>query len=162
MCSVISILIIFFIILLFYQIFLKYYKTNIVEGMLDVVPTFAPAFSPDISPTASPTNEMLPNLTINQVYRQYDKKIADNTFLMSQQNAGNIEYLKQRIDSVQGIFNQVQDLSANVQNLQDQVNGIMTTQQQYATQLTGGGTPPVITGATSDSTTVDTSNLVTS
>jgi hypothetical protein len=160
MCSVIGILIIFFIILLCYQFFVKYFKSSIVEGMLDVVPTFEPVFSPDMSPTAAPTNEMLPNLTINQVYRQYDKKIADNTFLMSQQNAGNIEYLKQRIDAVQGIFQQVQDLSGNVQALQDQVNGLVTAQQQYATQITGG-TAPNITGATTDST-PDTTGLVTS
>jgi outer membrane murein-binding lipoprotein Lpp len=166
MCSVINILIIFFIILLFYQILLKYYESNIVEGMLDVVPTFEPVFSPDMSPTAAPTNEMLPNLTINQVYRQYDKKIADNTFLMAQQNAGNIEYLKQRIDAVQGMYSQVQDLSGNVDALQTQVNGLISAQQQYATQMTGG-TAPNITGATtSDDTTgtssTSTSNLVTS
>jgi hypothetical protein len=160
MCSVIGILIIFFIILLCYQFFVKYFKSSIVEGMLDVVPTFEPVFSPDMSPTAAPTNEMLPNLTINQVYRQYDKKIADNTFLMSQQNAGNIEYLKQRIDAVQGIFQQVQDLSGNVQALQDQVSGLVSANQQYATQMTGA-TAPDVTGATNDGTT-DTSNFVTS
>jgi len=111
MLTIINLLILFFILLIAYQFFLAYFKTSIVEGMLDVVPTFEPVFSPTMNPTAaptaSPTNEMLPNLTINQVYRQYDKKIADNTFLMSQQNAGNIEYLKQRVEAIQGIFGQV-------------------------------------------------------
>jgi hypothetical protein len=158
MLTVINFLILFFILLITFQIILAYSKSSIIEGMMDVVPTISPSFTP----TSSPSNEMLPNLTINQVYRQYDKKIADNTFLMSQQNAGNIEYLKQRIDAVQGIFNQVQDLSGNVQALQDQVNGLVTAQQDYATQMTGGVAPD-ITGATTPegSEPVDASSLVT-
>jgi uncharacterized protein YoxC len=79
---------------------------------------------------------------------------------MAQQNAGNIEYLKERIDAVQGIFNQVQDLSGNVSALQDQMNGLITANTQYTTQMVGDK-PPEITGATSD-TAVDTSNLVVS
>jgi len=160
MLTAINFLIIFFILLISYQIFLAYFKRSVIEGMMDVVPTISPSFVPTTNPTFKPTNEMLPNLTINQVYRQYDKKIADNTFLMSQQNAGNIEYLKQRIDAVQGIFQQVQDLSGNVQALQDQVSGLVSANQQYATQMTGA-TAPDVTGATNDGTT-DTSNFVTS
>jgi hypothetical protein len=149
MLTIINLLILFFILLIAYQFFLAYFKTSIVEGMLDVVPTFEPVFSPTMNPTAaptaSPTNEMLPNLTINQVYRQYDKKIADNTFLMSQQNAGNIEYLKQRVEAIQGIFGQVQDLSANVSVLQTQMDGLVQANTQYTTQMVGTQ-PPQITG----------------
>jgi len=88
---------------------------------------------------------MLPNLTINQVYRQYDKEIANNTFMLAQQNAGNIEYLKQRIDAVQGMNQQVQDLSGNVDLLQTQVDGLVQAQQDYVNQMTGG-TAPEVTG----------------
>lgn len=157
MSILVNVLNIFFIFLILYQIFLAVFKNNIVEGMMDVIPTI----SPTVSPNMSPTNEMLPNLTINQVYRQYDKKIADNTFLLAQQNAGNIEYLRQRIDAIQGMHDQVVDLSGNVAALQTQVNGLVAAQQQYATQMTGGVAPEV-TGATDDGTTqIDTSNLVT-
>ena len=149
MLTILIFLIIFFLFLITYQITTSYFKTNITEGMLDVVPT------------TSPTNEMFPNLTVNQVYKQYDKKIADNTFLISQQNAGNIEYLKQRVDAIQGIFNEVQDISGNVAALQNQINGLIIAQQQYASQITGGGTVPNITGLTSDNA-VDKSNLITS
>ena len=104
------ILILFFIILIVYQIFLAYFQhTKIVEGMLDLVPTLSPSFTP--------TNEMLPNLHFTQVYKQYDKEISHNTFLMAQQNAGNIEYLKQRIDAVQNMAQQIKDLSGNVAGL---------------------------------------------
>lgn len=132
------VLILFFIILIVYQIFLAYFQhSKIVEGMLDVVPTLSPQFIP--------TNEMLPNLNFTQVYKQYDKEISHNTFLMAQQNAGNIEYLKQRIDAVQNMYQQVRDLSANVTSLSTQVNGLVQSQQQYATQVSGG-TPPTVTG----------------
>ena len=148
MLTIINLLIIFFIFLIIYQIILAYFKSSIieaklplVEGMMDVVPTISPSFTP----TSSPSNQMLPNLTINQVYRQYDKKIADNTFMLAQQNAGNIEYLKQRIDAVQGMNQQVQDLSGNVQLLQTQVDGLLQAQQDYANQMTGG-TAPEVTG----------------
>ena len=135
---VLFILILFFIILIVYQIFLAYFqRPKIVEGLLDMVPTLSPQFIP--------TNEMLPNLQFTQVYKQYDKEISHNTFLMAQQNAGNIEYLKQRIDAVQDMYQQVRDLSANVTSLSTQVNGLVQSQQQYATQISGG-TPPTVTG----------------
>ena len=159
MISIINILILFFILLIMYQLFLAYFKSSVIEGMMDVVPTIAPTITPTISPVASPTNEMIPNLTINQVYRQYDKKIADNTFLLAQQNAGNIEYIKQRLDNVQGLNNQVQTLSNNFDTLQAQVNDLILAQKDYTSQMVGD-TPPDITGATSD-TPVDSSQLIT-
>jgi hypothetical protein len=60
----------------------------------------------------------------------------------------------------QSLFNEVQDISGNVAALQEQVNGIIMAQQQYASQITAGGTVPNITGTTTDDT-VCTSNLVT-
>ena len=146
MLTIINLLIIFFSFLIIYQINLAYFKSSIIvskqpliEGMMDVVPTISPTFTP----TAAPSNQMLPNLTINQVYRQYDKEISNNTFMLAQQNAGNIEYLKQRMDAVQGMNQQVQDLSGNVQNLQTQVDGLVQAQQDYVNQMTGGTAPEV-------------------
>ena len=123
---IILFLILFFLILILNQIFSNYFQSNIIEGMIET-----------ISSTNNPNNEIIPNVT------QYDKKIADNTFLMTQQNAGNIEYLKQRMDSVQNIFKEVQDLSGNVSTLQDQLNQILITQKQYASQLTGNSVPNI-------------------
>jgi hypothetical protein len=129
---IILFLILFFLILILNQIFSDYFQSTIIEGMIET-----------ISSTNNPNNEIIPNVTINQVYRQYDKKIPDNTFLMTQQNAGNIEYLKQRMDSVQSIFKEVQDLSGNVSTLQDQLNGLLITQKQYASQITGDSVPNI-------------------
>jgi predicted PurR-regulated permease PerM len=101
-------------------------------------------------------------------YQSYDTNNPDNAFILAQKNAGNIAYLKERIDSMESsdINQQIQDLSGNVQTLQTQVNGLVQAQQQYANQMTGG-TPPQITGTgvSDDSNTTDdssTTNLVTS
>ena len=123
----VNILIIFFLILISYQIILG---NNIIEG-----------------------------LDNNNSYQQYNYQ---DPLILAQQNAGNIEYLKGRIDDVQGMYKQVQDLSGNVIALQEQVNGLVTAQQDYATQMTGGAAPE-ISGATTpeDGEPQDTSNLVT-
>jgi methyl-accepting chemotaxis protein len=115
MLTLINTLIVFFIIIIGYQIILA---NHIIEG-----------------------------LDNTQTYKQYDTKDPSNALILAQQNAGNIEYIKQRIDAVQGIVKQVQDLSGNVVTLQQQVSGLVNAQQQYATQVTGG-TTPVITGTT--------------
>jgi predicted PurR-regulated permease PerM len=96
-------------------------------------------------------------------YQSYDTNNPNNAFILAQKNAGNIAYLKERIDSMESsdINQEIQDLSGNVQTLQTQVNGLVQAQQQYASQMTGG-TPPQIsgTGLTTDDS--STSNLVTS
>ena len=131
MLTLVNLLIIFFIILILYQIFLAHFENSIMEGYEN---------------------------KDNNDYKSYDTNNPDNALILAQQNAGNIEYLKGRIEDVQGIYKQVQDLSGNVIALQEQVNGLVTAQQQYATQMTGG-TPPDITGAvpTQDGTSEDTS-----
>ena len=128
MLTLVNILVLFFIILIGYQIILA---NHIIEGL--------------------------------ESYQPYDTNNPANALILAQQNAGNIEYIKQRLDSIQGLDQEVQDISGNVITLQDQLNQLLNTQQQYANQMTGG-TPPDITGAVSDSstTTQDTSNLVTS
>jgi hypothetical protein len=94
-------------------------------------------------------NRIIEGLDNNQTYKQYDTKDPSNALILAQQNAGNIEYIKQQLDSVQGVVKQVQDLSGNVVTLQQQVSGLVNAQQQYATQVTGG-TPPVVTGITTN------------
>jgi hypothetical protein len=64
-------------------------------------------------------------------YKEYD---PDNTMILAQQNAGNIKVLKQQVDGVMGLEKQVTDLSDNVVTLQQQVEGIILAQQDYAQQ----------------------------
>ena len=96
-------------------------------------------------------------------YQSYDTNNPNNAFILAQKNAGNIAYLKERIDSMENsdINQEIQDLSGNVQTLQTQVNGLVQAQQQYASQMTGGSPPQISgTGLTTDDS--STSNLVTS
>ncbi len=100
--------------------------------------------------------EGLKNNDSNKVYKDY----PPNALILSQQNAGNIEYLKKKTDDLQNIQSVVNDLSGNVASLQQQVNGLVSAQQQMVTQMTGGS-PPDITGAADDEVEQpDTSDLV--
>jgi hypothetical protein len=128
MLSLINILIIFFIILISYQIILA---KHVIEGAQ------------------------------NNKYDDYDTSNPSNALILSQKNAGNIEYLKERINNLQGTNSQSQinDLSGNVQTLQQQVNGLVSQQQQYASQVSGG-TAPEVSGTETDNP-PDTSDLVT-
>ncbi len=126
MLTLVNILIVFFIILISYQIILA---NHIVEGLENN----------------------------DKKYKPY----PPNALILAQQNAGNIEYLNNKYNDLQNINTIVNDLSGNVASLQQQVNGLVTTQQQLVTQMTGGS-PPDITGATDeDVEQPDTSDLVT-
>jgi len=127
MLTLVNILILFFILIISYQLILA---NHIVEGL---------------------TND---DKNIN--YKPYN---SNDPMILAQQNAGNIEFLKQRMDSLQNTNQIVQDLSGNVQVLQQQVNGLVTAQQQYATQI-AGNEPATISGAVNDEN-VDTDDLVT-
>jgi hypothetical protein len=120
MPTLINILIVFFILLIGYQIVLA---NHIVEG--------------------------LENNAADSTYQPYDTNNPSNALILAQQNAGNISYIKQRLDSVQGMNQQLQDLSGNVVTLQGQVNTLVAAQKDYATQLTAGP-PPDISGTTED------------
>ena len=114
MLSLINVLIIFFMLLLIYQILLA---NNIMEGMEN-------------------QNE----------FKEYDKNDPNNLSILVNQNAGNISFLKDRINTVDNIVEQVKDISGNLQTLQEQVNELVLAQEDYANQLTGG-TAPEISGA---------------
>ena len=79
-------------------------------------------------------------------YQPYDTNNPQNCLILAQQNAGNIEVLKKQIDELTGLNTEVQDISGNVVTLQNQVVQLVAAQKQYADQMTGGGTPPNITG----------------
>jgi len=82
-------------------------------------------------------------------YKPYNTNDPNNTLILAQQNAGNIEYIKKRLDDYNGMNDKVATLNSRVDSLQEQVNGLMTAQKEYATEI-GGDTAPNITGATID------------
>jgi len=122
MLSLINCLILFFILLIIWQIFTVFFGEYIIEGL----------------------ENQSQGQTEGQ-YQPYDTNNPSNALILAQQNAGNINVLKQQLDNLLGLNKEVQDISGNVVTLQSQVNGLVQAQQQYATQMTGGK-PPVITG----------------
>jgi len=114
----INLLIILFLFLLSYQLFTTFHShSNIIEGM-------------ETSTTS---------------YAEYDTKNPDNALILSQQNAGNIAYLKQQIDDLFKMKTTVDSLSEQVTALNTQVQGIAQQQADFAQQL-GGSSPPDISG----------------
>ena len=111
MLTLVNLLIIFFIALIFYQIFLAYFQNSIMEGYEN---------------------------KDNKDYKSYDTNNPDNALILAQQNAGNIEVLKGQLDNMLGINKQVQDLSGNVVTLQQQMDDLVQAQNDYANDLTGG------------------------
>jgi hypothetical protein len=120
MLTLVNLLIIFFIVLIFNQIFLAYFGNSIMEGYEN-----------------------------KDEYKSYDTNNPDNALILAQQNAGNIIVLKGQMDEMLGINKQVQDLSGNVVNLQQQVSDLVQAQKDYANQMTGG-TEPEISGTTEE------------
>lgn len=118
---IVYLLIIFFIIVIFYQITLSHTDYYLVESM-----------TTDID---------------NQQYQEYDTNNPNNVMILAQQNAGNIQVLKQQFDSILGLNKQVQDLSGNVANLSEQVYNMIQEQQQLAQNSLPSSTPE-ITGIT--------------
>jgi hypothetical protein len=119
----IYILIIIFILLIAYQIYLSFNTNTLIEGLENAT---------------KPTPMVIE-------YIPYNLGDPNNSLILSQQNAGNIEVLKGRIDNLDGIKNKVVDMQQNINSMQVQIDGLVQQQADYAQELVGN-TPPAITG----------------
>ena len=134
MLTLVNILIVFFTILVIYQIFLAYFGDDIIEGL---------------------ENQS------NSQYKPYD---SNDALILGKQNAGNIVVLKNQVDQLSGLNQEVQDLSGNVANLQDQVNNLISAQNDYASQMAPSTAPDITgttSDSTSDTTTDTTTTTTT-
>ena len=113
----VNLLILFFILLISYQIFLAIFFSY-KEGLQN---------SNSTSSTGSASG--------STSYKPYTTSDMSNALILAQQNANNISYLN----------NLVQDLSGNVTSLQTQLTGVIAAQQQYTSSLSAAG-PPNVTG----------------
>jgi uncharacterized protein YydD (DUF2326 family) len=81
-------------------------------------------------------------------YQDYDMSTNNiDPTALSQQNAGNIQFLKSQVDDISGLKDEVTDLSGNLATLSDQVQQLIKTQSDYASNSLPS-TAPEITGAT--------------
>jgi methyl-accepting chemotaxis protein len=97
----IQILLLFFFLLILYQIFLAIFE-DLREGLE------------------------------NAEYKEYDTKGPDGANILAQQNAGNIAYLKQRIDELVDLKATVKDATTNISQLQEQVSALVDNQTSAA------------------------------
>ncbi len=131
--NLINILIIAFIVIIISQIVsYLFIKDNLLEGM----------------ETADTTNTT--TSTSNTEYQPYNINDPNNALILSQQNAGNINYLKERIDELSESKKDIDDLKQSVSLMQTQIDGIVQQQADFGTEL-AGSEPPTITGTESAS-----------
>lgn len=76
-------------------------------------------------------------------YKEYG---GNDPMILAQQNAGNIEYLKSRVDDLSNIKGDVETIKQDMQTIQIQVDGLVQQQADMATELSGGGEPVSVDG----------------
>jgi len=125
----INILINIFLFLIIYQLYLEISKTYLIEG-LD-------------NPNPNLNNESINN---NSNYKDYgNSDSATNALILSQQNAGNISFLKQRVDELESLKSQVKDLTELVNTMSTQIDQLTEQQATYAA-IIAGSSPVEISG----------------
>ena len=123
--SLIYTLILFFVFLLVYQIYLDIFSSKLIEGL--------------------ETNSSTTSSSSSQEYKPYNLNDPNNSLILSQQNAGNIEVLKGRIETLDGINQKVDNIQLSIDAMQVQIDGLVQQQADYAQEL-AGSTPPTVTG----------------
>ena len=117
----IYVLICLFFILLGYQVYLGLCDSNkLVEGLKN-------------------------NVVTKKEYMPYNLNDPNNSLILAQQNAGNIEVLKGRIDNLEGVKKRVDDIKQSIDQMQIQMDGLVQQQAEYAQEI-AGSTPPEVTG----------------
>jgi Tfp pilus assembly protein PilO len=118
----IYILIFVFIILMGYQAYLAMFTNKLIEGL-----------------------ENEDTTVTTQEYKPYNLNDPNNSLILAQQNAGNIEVLKGRVDNLDGVKKKVDDMQQSIDSMQTQIDGLVQQQADYAQQI-AGSTPPEVTG----------------
>jgi uncharacterized coiled-coil protein SlyX len=67
---------------------------------------------------------------------------GNDPLILAKQNAGNIEVLRKRVDTLDGLNTKVNDMQININSMQQQIDGLV---QQQA-DLVAGSQPATISG----------------
>ena len=124
----IYLLIILCVSLISYQIALGYSNNGLIEGLEN-------SDTPDNNTDNS-----------NAEYKPYNTNDPNNALILAQQNAGNISVLKAQITKLDGTKETIDNMQQNMDNMQTQIDSLTQQQADYAQQISGGSTPPDITG----------------
>lgn len=120
----INILIVLFIILIFYQLLFQNSLFNyfpIIESMTNEESPEEPNDESKDEPKAETTNKPSENTTTE--VKSYNTG-SNNALILAQENAGNIQVIKQQIDKTLGLDNQIKQMRTDLDALTEQVNGL--------------------------------------
>ena len=129
----IYVLIIVFILLIGYQLYLELYPKKIIEGLES-------------------------DTTTEPQYQPYNTSDPNNALILAQQNAGNIEVLRGRIDNLDGIKEKTDQMQEDMNSMQSQIDALVQQQADYAQEMVGT-TPPEVSG-TEGQTTADAEQFI--
>jgi len=90
--------------------------------------------------------------TSNGDYQPYNVNDPNNALILAQQNAGNIQVLKGRIDNLDGLKEKTDKMQSDINSLQGQVDALVQQQAEFGQEL-AGTTPPEISGTEEETTT---------
>lgn len=124
----IKILIAFFLCLIIYQIFVANFST--IEGMEN----------------KSGSSNSGGSKTDSDGYQTYNKDDPNNALILAQQNAGNIDVLRNQMNDLTTIKSEFDDVKSRMDKLDGQVADLVNQQAQYA-QDVGGSEPVEVSGA---------------
>lgn len=131
----IKILIAFFLCLIIYQIFVANLST--IEGMENKSGSNSGSTS-----TSSSTNSAKSD---SDGYQAYNKDDPNNALILAQQNAGNIDVLRNQMNDLTTIKSEFEDVKLRMDKLDGQVTDLVNQQAQYA-QDVAGSEPVVVSG----------------
>ena len=130
-------LIIFFISIILYKV-IKFFS-NTVEGM-----------STKVEGMSTKIEGMENTTTTTTDYKEYDKNDPNNCLILAQQNSGNIDYLKSRMDELIDVKNDVNNMKQSVQTMQVQMDELVQQQGDMAVEMAGGEEPVELDGMDED------------
>lgn len=117
----IRIIILFFIVLLGFQIYSMMQPKK--EGFTGPAPRPAPGPAPGATTNSSLT------------YQPYNSNDPNNALILSQQNAGNIEYLKGRVIDLEKSTTKIDEMSKNMGSMQTQIDSLVQQQAEYVNSI---------------------------
>lgn len=97
------------------------------------------------------TSNIVEGLTSGSTYKPYNMNDPNNALILGQQNAGNIEVLKGRIDKLDGVNAKVVTMQQHMDTMQVQIDSLVEQQSSFATSL-AGNEPIAVTGQNDDET----------
>ena len=121
----IRIIILFFILLFAFQLYSMCNPTK--EGLVNGFNVRPQSSSPASAPAATTSSSL--------TYQPYNSNDPNSALILSQQNAGNIEYLKGRVTDLEKSNTKIDEMSKNMGSMQTQIDSLVQQQVEFAKEV---------------------------